>query len=294
MSQTTGFQGCPILGVGLGLRGPLLEETLAATDTLDWVEVAPENYMGKGGVSWQNLERSLAMYPMISHGVTTSLGSVDPWDEDYLFQLKKLFQTMQPVWFSDHLCYGGINGSYFNDLIPLPRTQEAIDHTVKRIRFIKETFDRPFLIENISFYLEYPENELPEYAFLSEILEKSDCGLLLDVNNVYVNSLNYGWDAREFLQKIPLERVVQIHVAGHDSFPEGLVDTHGSAVCEGVWDLLEWTMQRCNPCGVMVERDQKFPPFEELLQEVVRIRGIWNATQPVPIRATKGEGVPCP
>jgi uncharacterized protein (UPF0276 family) len=281
MVKDKGFKGCPILGVGMGLRRPILEETLTANDILNWVEIAPENFMGKGGQSAQMLEQAIEKYPIITHGVSMSLGSTDPWDETYLYQLKKLFQIIDPPWFSDHLCYSGIASSYFNDLIPLPRTREAIDHVVKRIQFVQETFERPYLIENISFYLNYPQNEadLSEENFLTEILERSDCGLLLDVNNIYVNALNHNWDPMDFLNKVPLERVVQIHVAGHDRFPEGIIDTHGSDVCEGVWDLLDWVLQRCKPCGVMLERDNNIPPFEELKPEILRIKALWEKTQ---------------
>lgn len=277
-----GFQDCPVLGVGFGLRRPLLEETLAAKGLINWMEIIPENHMGKGGSSWDNLERSAELYPIVTHGVTMSLGSVDPWDEAYLTELKKLFTVIDAPWFSDHLCYGGIHGAYFNDLIPIPRTQEAVDHTIKRIKFIKETFERPYLIENISFYLEYTQNQMPDHEFMTRIAEGSDCGLLLDVNNIYVNSLNHHFDpVEDFLKHIPLERVVQIHVAGHTEFPDGIVDTHGEAVCDGVWDLLEWVMKRCNPCGVLLERDQNYPSFTEIKAELTRIQSIWNATQPL-------------
>ncbi len=279
-SPKTGFQGCPVLGVGLGLRSPLLEETLAGTDKIDWVEIAPENYMGKGGAAVRNLKRAFEVYPIIPHGVTMSLGSTDPWDHEFLTELKKFFQWIDPPWFSDHLCYGGINGIYFNDLMPLVRTPEAVDHIVKRIRFIQETFERPYLIENVSYYLEQPENTMTEHDFLAEILEKSDCGLLLDVNNIYVNAQNYNRDPYVYLNRIPLERVVQIHVAGHNHFPEGIVDTHGDAVCDGVWELLDWVLRRCNPCGVMIERDQNFPPFAELEQELLKVRQIWENANP--------------
>lgn len=279
MNPEKGFQDCPILGIGLGLRHPLLEETLAATEIIDWLEITPENYMGKGGRSRQIIEQAQELYPLVSHGVSMSIGSTDPWDEEYLTQLKKLFQKIDPPWFSDHLCYSGISGSYFNDLIPMPRTREAVAHTVKRIQQVKQTFDRPYLIENISYYVDYPQDDLPEYGFLSEIAEKSDCGLLLDVNNVFVNSQNQGFDPYKFLSNIPLERVVQIHIAGHTRYPEGIVDTHGDSVCDGVWELLEWVMKRANPCGILLERDLNLPPFEELRQELIKIRGIRDAVR---------------
>jgi uncharacterized protein len=285
-----GFKGCPILGVGLGLRHPLLDETLAASDLIDWLEFTPENYMGKGGRSHHVLDQALEIYPLVSHGVSLSIGSIDPWDELYLQQLEKLFEKVNPPWFSDHLCYSGVDGSYFNDLIPIPRTQDAVDHLVNRIRFIQNKFNRPFLIENISYYLEYPQNELDDASFLAEILEKSDCGLLLDVNNVYVNAQNKGFDPIGYLQKLPLERVVQLHIAGHTHYPEGIVDTHGNPVCDDVWDLLEWTLAHSTPCGVLLERDLNIPPFEELEAELIKIKSYWNKAypdRPLPLQAAE-------
>jgi uncharacterized protein (UPF0276 family) len=292
-SPNKGFKDCPVLGVGLGLRHPLLEETLAATPLIDWLEITPENYMGKGGRSHHILERAGEKYPLIPHGVSMSIGSVDPWDETYLNQFQQLAETIQPAWFSDHLCYSGIQGAYFNDLIPLPRTKEAIDHAVKRIRFIQHHFQRPYLVENISFYLQYPQNELADQHFLAEILEQADCGLLLDVNNVYVNSQNHGTDPYEFLNALPLERVVQIHVAGHTKYPEGIVDTHGNPVCDGVWELLEWVLKRSRPSGVLLERDLNLPDFSELEGELKTIRSIWETANPGWIPAKQPEQAQC-
>ena len=290
---TTGFMGCPVLGVGLGLRQSLLKGIWAATDILDWLEITPENYMGKGGRSIQTLEQAQAVYPLVSHGVNLSIGGTDAWDEGYLDSLKQLFKTVQPPWFSDHLCFSTQGNNYFNDLIPLPRTKEAVQHVVKRIQFIQNTFEQPFLIENISYYVNAPNSELPEHGFLTDILEQSNCGLLLDVNNVYVNAQNHGWDAKTFLSQIPLERVVQIHVAGHKHYPEAIVDTHGSSVCDDVWELLAWVLERTKPCGVMLERDLNIPPFEELRPELLKIRELWDTTQGAPQTHKKAEAALC-
>ncbi len=275
-TKTTGFQGTPILGVGLGLRDCLLQETLDATDILDWLEITPENYMGKGGLSRQRLEKAMAIYPLVSHGVSLSIGSTDPWDTLYLEQLKALFEVIKPPWFSDHLTFSGINGMYFNDLIPMPRTQESVNHVAQRVKYLQDTFQIPVLIENPSFYVDYPENEMPDEVYLAQILEQADCGLLLDVNNVFVNATNHGWDARAYFDALPLNRVVQIHTAGHTEYPEGLVDTHGAPVKEAVWDLLDYVLQRCQPSGVMLERDLNIPPFSELRPEIERIKTYWE------------------
>ncbi len=272
----TGFQGTPILGVGLGLRDSLLQETLDATDLLDWVEITPENYMGKGGLSRQRLEKAMAIYPLVSHGVSLSIGSTDPWDPLYIKQLKELFEVIKPAWFSDHLTFSGIDGLYFNDLIPMPRNQESVNHVADRVKYLQDTFQIPVLIENASFYLDYPSSDMTDEVYLAKILEQADCGLLLDVNNVFVNASNHSWNAKAYLDALPLERVVQIHTAGHTEYPEGLVDTHGAAVKETVWELLDYVLQRCQPSGVMLERDLNIPPFSELRPEIERIKSFWE------------------
>jgi uncharacterized protein (UPF0276 family) len=277
-AKLTGFQDCPVLGVGLGLRRPLLEDTLASGDLIDWLEFTPENFMGRGGQARQMLRRAAAQFPLVSHGVSLSLGSIDPLSEAYLAELAELFDWTNPPWFSDHLCFSSVNGHYFNDLMPLPRTRETVSHVVARVRQLQDRFQRPVLIENISQYLNAPADEMPDAEFISEILTHADCGLLLDVNNVYVNSVNHGFAPLDFLSQIPLERVVQIHVAGHHQFPKGLVDTHGAPVIDPVWNLLRWVMVRCRPCGVMLERDTDIPPFEELVPELQTIRQLWRET----------------
>ncbi len=271
-----GFQGTPILGVGLGLRDSLLQETLEATDILDWVEITPENYMGKGGLARQRLEKAMAVYPLVSHGVSLSIGSTDPWDPLYIQQLKELFDIVKPAWFSDHLTFSGINSLYFNDLIPMPRHQASVNHVAERIKYLQDTFQIPVLIENPSFYVNYPDNEMSDEVYLASILEQADCGLLLDVNNVFVNATNHHWDVKAYFDALPLERVVQIHMAGHTEYPEGLVDTHGAPVKEAVWELLDYVLKQCQPSGVMLERDLNIPPFSELRPEIERIKALWE------------------
>ena len=285
--QEQGFQGCPVFGVGLGLRSPLLEETLNAKEHLDWLEFTPENFMERGGYSRQMLKRARDQFPLVSHGVSLSLGSLDPLNPAYLDELESLFDWIKPPWFSDHLCFSSLDGQYFNDLIPLPRTRETILHVSRRIQLLQERFQIPVLIENISQYIQPPCDEMSDADFITGILEEADCGLLLDVNNVYVNSCNHNFEPLDFLSNIPLERVVQIHVAGHHIFPDETaddslerlqwVDTHGASVIDPVWDLLRWVLARCRPCGVMLERDTGNSTFrEELLPEILQIRQLWN------------------
>jgi len=276
------FKNCPTLGVGLGLRTEIYEETLAARDLIDWVEITPENFMGRGGRALARLQEVKPIYPMVTHGVTMSIGSLDPLDEAYLEDLEALFTRINPPWFSDHLCFSGFGGTYSNDLLPLPFTQESIEQVVSRIQKLQDRFQRPFLLENISYYLHHPDHDMHETEFFNAILEKADCGLLLDVNNVYVNSQNHGSHAKTFIESLPLERVVQLHVAGHSHFPEGIVDTHGDTVCDDVWDLTRWVLERCKPAAVLLERDLDIPPFEELASELKLLRSLWNETQTTP------------
>lgn len=266
----------PQLGVGLGLRRSLFEETMANRDKIDWLEIVPENYMGKGGRSREMLELALDKgFPIISHGVNLSIGSADPLDETYLTDMAELFSWVKPAWFSDHLCFTSIDGVYLNDLIPLPFTKEVVDHVVKRIKTIQSRFEMPFLIENVSYYASLaPGAEMDEAQFLSEILERSDCGLMLDVNNVYVNAQNHGYDAIDFLNRIPLERTVQIHIAGHLRRKHMIIDTHGASVCPEVYDILEEVLRRIPVNGILLERDLDIPPMSELLDELVQIRRI--------------------
>lgn len=291
-AQTSGFQNCPVLGVGLGFRRELYEETLQSKHLLDWLEVTPENHMALGGESHKMIEDALPLFPLVSHGVSLSIGGTDDWDKTYLKDLKDFFDWINPPWFSDHLSFARHQGVYLHDLIPLPATQDVVTHVADRIHFLQDYFQRPVLIENVSYYLTYPQSTLEDADFLTAILEKADCGLLLDVNNVYVNASNHGFNPERYIEALPLNRVVQIHVAGHGYYedePVQRIDTHGEAVCKDVWDLLSWTLGRCKPCGVMIERDNNFPPFSEIIPEIETCRHIWNETQGLILNSNKLE-----
>jgi hypothetical protein len=270
----------PVLGVGLGLRRELVADTLEQQDRLDWLEFVPENYMGLGGRCKEVLERAAQRFPLISHGVNLSIGSTDDLNADYLKSIKKLLADVDSAWWSDHLCFTSVGGVYMHDLLPLPFSREAVRHIVGRVKRVQDYVGRPFLLENISFYMYMPGCELSEAQFISEVLEQADCGLLLDVNNVYVNSVNHGFDPFQFLNAIPLQRTVQIHVAGHKRRQDLLIDTHGAPVIQPVYELLEYVLNRTSVNGVMIERDQNFPDFAELLDELDVIRGIARRAQP--------------
>ncbi len=270
----------PVLGIGLGLRRELAADTFEHPDRIDWLEFVPENYMGLGGRSRDVLEQALERFPLISHGVNLSIGSTDDLNADYLKSIKALLDSVDCAWWSDHLCFTSVDGVYTHDLLPVPFCREAVDHIVERVKRVQDHVGRPFLLENISFYMYMPGCELSEAQFISEILEKADCGLLLDVNNVYVNSVNLGFDPIEHLRQLPLERTVQIHVAGHKRGQEMLIDTHGAAIIQPVYELLEHVLGRTNVNAVMVERDQNFPEFAEVLEELDSIRAIAKRVQP--------------
>lgn len=271
----------PNLGIGLGLRRELASQTLDNRSRIDWLELVPENYMGLGGACRERLESVREQFPLVTHGINLSIGSTDDLNTEYLSKLKKLLDFIDAPWFSDHLCFTSCDGIYMHDLLPIPRSKEAINLIAEKVKRVQGTIGRPFLLENISYYMNVPGSEMNDSQFLAEVAEKADCGLLLDVNNVYVNSLNHEFDPFQYLDQIPLERTVQIHVAGHKQGTEYVIDTHGSAVVEPVFELLQYVLERVETKGVMLERDQNFPEFEEILAEVDKIRQISQAAAQV-------------
>lgn len=271
----------PNLGIGLGLRRELASQTLESKSRIDWLELVPENYMGLGGACRERLDSAREQFPLVTHGINLSIGSTDDLNAEYLRKLKQLLDYIDAPWFSDHLCFTSCDGIYMHDLLPLPRSKEAINLIAEKVKRVQGTIERPFLLENISYYMNVPGSEMNDSQFLAEVVEKADCGLLLDVNNVYVNSLNHDFDPFQYLDQIPLERTVQIHVAGHKQGVDYVIDTHGSSVVEPVFQLLQYVLERVEAKGVMLERDQNFPEFAEILTEVDRIRQIDNAASSV-------------
>jgi|688.fasta_scaffold88344_2 uncharacterized protein (UPF0276 family) len=265
----------PRLGVGLGLRAEVAQQTLEATNRIDWLEIISEQYMNAGGASRDLLERAAGVYKIIPHGVNLSIGSTDSISESYKKNLKGLIEKLNPPWWSDHLCFTSHGGIYMNELLPLPFTKETAKFVAERARVLQEYVERPFLFENITYYMRMPGSNMTEAQFLSEVLELSDCGLLLDINNVHVNSLNHKFDPIEFLKQIPLERTVQLHMAGHVHAPEfdAYVDTHGAPIIKPVFELLKYVMQNTDVKAILLERDQNFPDnFEDILVELDEIR----------------------
>lgn len=261
----------PVEGFGLGLR---VEHYQALCEPLDpalrpqWLEIISENYLVPGGKPLHHLERLRRDYPVVMHGVSLSIGSADPLDRSYLHALRALADRIEPGWVSDHLCWGGVDHRRLHDLLPLPYTEATLSHLLPRIDEVQTLLGRPLVLENVSSYVRYAQDEMGEAAFIAELLRRSGAMLLLDVNNVYVSSRNHGFDARAFIDALPADRIRQIHLAGHEDQGDLLIDTHDHPVCDAVWQLYAYTLQRLGPLPTMIERDDHIPPLPELLQEL--------------------------
>jgi len=269
----------PLGGIGLGLRWDFLEEVVDGPQLpLDFFEVSPENYMRRGGYYPAQLERLQDRYPLVTHGLTLSIGAVDEPDAQYLRELRAEIERTKSPFHSDHLCFSSAGGRSLHELLPLQQSRENLRRIGERARRMSDVLGVPFALENITYYLHPGRAELPELEFLSGVLDASGAGLLLDVNNVYVNSLNHGFDARAFIAALDLSRVVELHVAGHTRQASGLLlDTHGAPVADPVLELLGFTLSLTGPCPVLLERDNHIPALSELLAEVETLRGIYDA-----------------
>ena len=258
----------PPLGFGLGLRVDHYEAILADNPRVDWFEALSENYLVPGGKPLDYLMRIRERYPLVLHGVSMSIGSTQPLDRNYLAQLKALAARVEPQWISDHLCWTGVAGRNMHDLLPLPYTEEALTNVVERVRTVQDILGRRILLENVSSYVTYRDSEVTEWEFLREIVQRADCLLLLDVNNIYVSSVNHEFDPLEYLQAIPVERVQQIHLAGHENHGDYLIDTHDHPVPDPVWELYDAAVRRFGNVSTMIERDANIPPLHELCSEL--------------------------
>lgn len=274
ISRYKAQQKMPFLGFGLGLRPDYYEEILAQKPDLDWFEIVTENYLIPGGKPLYYLDKIRTNYPIVMHGVSLSLGSSDPLDIDYLRQLKALVARVEPAWISDHLCWTGVNGINAHDLLPIPYTWQAVEHLVARIQQIQDFLGRPILIENVSSYLTYKQSEMTEWEFIRELVKRAGCYILLDVNNVYVSAINHQFEPLDYIQAMPAERVVQIHLAGHANHGDYIIDTHDAPVIQPVWALYAATIQHVGQVSTMIERDDNMPPLAELLAEVNEARRI--------------------
>src|SRR3984885_5991964 len=227
----------PNLGIGLGLRIPHYEEIFRDQPAVDWFEIISENFMVDGGKPLEYLDKILEKYPVVQHGVSLAIGSPDPLDFDYLKRLKALTRITGTPWLSDHLCWGRLPGAHYHDLLPLPYTKEVINYVAERARIVQDFLEIPFALENLSSYVTYNESVMTEWEFYSQIVEKAGIYMMLDVNNIYVSSRNHGFEPQEYYRNLPLERVLQIHLAGHSDYGDYVLDTHDNYVCDEVWKI---------------------------------------------------------
>jgi uncharacterized protein len=262
----------PDLGFGLGLRREHYQHVTEHRPAVGWFEVISENFMVPGGNPRRVLERVRRDYPVVLHGVSLSIGSTEPLDRGYLDELAALARDVEPAWISDHLCWGTAHGFNAHDLLPVPYTRAALDHVVARVAAVQDRLGRRILLENPSSYLAFRDAEMTEAEFLSAVARQADCGILLDVNNVYVSAHNHGFDARAYLDALPADRIGQIHLAGHSADGALLIDTHDGAVCDEVWRLYADSVRRFGPRATMIEWDAHVPAFEELAVELERAR----------------------
>jgi uncharacterized protein (UPF0276 family) len=262
----------PSLGFGLGLRVDHYEAILSGRPPVEWFEALTENYLVPGGKPLDYLTRIRERYPVALHGVSLSIGSTHPLDREYLAKLKALAARIEPEWISDHLCWTGVGGKNAHDLLPLPYTEEALANVVGRVRAVQDFLGRRILLENVSSYVTFRDSPLTEWEFLRAVAEQADCLILLDVNNIYVSSVNHEFDPHDYLNAIPVERVQQFHIAGHENHGDYLIDTHDHPVPDPVWSLYDAAVRRFGSVSTMIERDANIPPLEDLCAELETAR----------------------
>ncbi len=262
----------PYLGFGLGLRNKHIDEIIKTKPKVDWFEAITENYLGLSNTTLTNSIDDLLKirndYPICLHGVSLSIGSTDDLNQNYLKKWKQLIEVVQPAWVSDHLCWTGVLTKNSHDLLPLPYTTEAIENTVKKIKQAQDFLGRKILIENVSSYVEASFSEMNEAEFLAEVANQADCGILLDLNNIFVSSFNHGFDPETYLDKIPWHRVGQVHLAGPSDQKNYMIDTHDHPVREETWQLYQSMLRRHKPVSTMIEWDDKIPPLSELIEHL--------------------------
>lgn len=264
----------PYLGFGVGLRSEHFPYILKNKPEIDWFEIISENFMDSKGWPKHVIRQIAEEYRVVMHGVSMSIGSTDPINIDYLKKLKKLSEEINAKWISDHLCWTGVLGKNTHDLLPMPLTEESLKHVVSRIKMVQDILERPLVLENPSSYIQFKEDSFRECDFIREMAIESDCRLLLDLNNVYVSSFNHQFDALEYIQSLPLEKVVQFHLAGHTNKGSHIIDTHDDHVVKPVWELFKKTIELTGPVSTLLEWDSNIPPFPDLKNEVMKAKKI--------------------
>jgi uncharacterized protein len=257
-------------GIGIGLRVPHYQHIFDKKPVVDWFEIISENFMVGGGRALANLDQILERYRVVQHGVSMYFGSAEPLNRDHLRRLKALIKRTRTPWLSDHLCWGSVDGTYSHDLLPMPYTFEAAEVTARKVREARDFLEVPIAVENVSSYAEFHMSEMTEWEFLNEVVEQADCGILLDINNIYVSSRNHEFDPYEYLNDISAERVAQIHIAGHSKFRKYILDTHDHPVIDPVWKMYEHAIRRIGPTATLLEWDDRIPSFEEVHAEALK------------------------
>jgi uncharacterized protein (UPF0276 family) len=270
--MTQKAKNLPNLGIGIGLRIPHYDDIFRDYPPIDWFEIISENFMVPGGKPMENLEKILDKYRVVQHGVSLAIGSPDPLDFDYLQRLKNLAKKTKTPWISDHLCWGRLPGAHYHDLLPLPYTKEVINYVAERAKIVQDFLEIPFALENLSSYVAYQADEMPEWDFYSAIVEKADIYMMLDVNNIYVSSRNHGFAPKEYYDNIPLERVLQIHLAGHSDYGDYVLDTHDNIVRDEVWEIYAEVYPKTAGVSTLLEWDENFISFQKTWEEALKAK----------------------
>lgn len=266
------FNGNSDYGVGIGLRVPHYQHIFAKKPTVNWFEIISENFMVDGGRPLEILDQILERYRVVQHGVSMYFGSAEPLNREHLKRLKRLVKRTKTPWLTDHLCWGSVDGRYTHDLMPMPYTFEAAKRAAQKIRQVRDFLEIPIAVENVSSYAEFHISEMTEWEFLNEVVERADCGILLDVNNIYVSSRNHSFDPFDYLNSVPAERVAQIHIAGHTKYQKFILDTHDHPVIDPVWALYARAIEMAGPTPTLLEWDDRIPSFNEVHREALKAR----------------------
>jgi uncharacterized protein (UPF0276 family) len=264
------FNGFTDYGIGVGLRIPHYQHILQKEPVVDWFEIISENYLVDGGRPLSTLDRILERYRVVQHGVSMYFGSAEPLNREHLRRLKTLIKRTKTPWLTDHLCWGSVDGAYSHDLLPMPYTFEAVEVTARKIREARDFLEVPIAVENVSSYAEFHMSDMTEWEFLNEVVERADCGILLDVNNIYVSSCNHDFNPYTYVDSVSVERVAQIHIAGHSKFEKYVLDTHDHPVIDPVWEMYQHAIGRIGPVATLLEWDDRIPSFDEVHAEALK------------------------
>ena len=270
-------------GIGIGLRVPHYQHILEKKPTVDWFEIISENFMVDGGRPLEILDQILEQYRVVQHGVSMYFGSADPLDRDHLKKIKRLVKRTKTPWLSDHLCWGSVDGRFTHDLLPMPYTMAVAKHTAQKVKQAQDFLEVPICVENVSSYAEFHQSDMTEWEFLSEVVERADCGMLLDVNNIYVSSQNHGFDPLDYVRGVPHHRIGQIHIAGHSQYEKYTLDTHDHAPIAPVWALYAEAIRLGGHTATLLEWDDRIPSFDEVRNEALKANQFLHEHTAVPI-----------